>query len=122
MENAFKDVGIWEPFCDMCGAAFLSLRSRSAELMRLISLVLHHAGRPRAKILKYLASQPSLNISEENENAAEAFVCDQVRSSSKNWETMMRKFTHDRVDPLFFKAVEFAPSGLVSAVEKLYDK
>jgi len=122
MEKAFKDVGIWEPFVDMCGDAFLSLRSRSAELMRLVALVLHHAGRPRTKILKYLASQPSLNITEEDEDAAGKFVCDQVRSSSKNWETIMRKFTHDRVDPLFFKAVELAPAGLVSAVEKLYDK
>ena len=121
-EKAFKEVKIWEPFVEVCGQAYLSLRSRSAELMRLVALVLHHAGRPRAKILKYLASKSSLNIDEDNEEKAAKFVCDQVRSSSTNWELILRKFTHDRVDPLFFKAVEAAPAGLVAAVEKLYDK
>ena len=121
-EKAFKDVKIWEPFVEMCGQAYLSLRSRSAELMRLVALVLHHAGRPRTKILKYLASKSSLNIDEDDEEKAAKFVCDQVRSSSTNWELILRKFTHDRVDPLFFKAVEAAPAGLVAAVEKLYDK
>ena len=90
--------------------------------MRLVALVLHHAGRPRTKILKYLASKQSLNIDEADEEKAAKFVCDQVRSSSTNWELILRKFTHDKVDPLFFKAVEAAPAGLVAAVEKLYDK
>jgi len=121
-EKAFKETNIWEPFVELCGQAFLSLRSRSAELMRLVALVLHHAGRPRTKILKYLASKQSLNIDEVDEEKAAKFVCDQVRSSSTNWELILRKFTHDRVDPLFFKAVEAAPAGLVAAVEKLYDK
>ena len=121
-EKAFKATNIWEPFVELCRQAFLSLRSRSAELMRLVSLVLHHAGRPRTKILKYLASKHSLNIDEADEEKAAKFVCDQVRSSSTNWELILRKFTHDKVDPLFFKAVEAAPAGLVAAVEKLYDK
>lgn len=120
-EKAFKETNIWEPFVELCRQAFLSLRSRSAELMRLVALVLHHAGRPRTKILKYLASKHSLNIDVDEEKAAK-FVCDQVRSSSTNWELILRKFTHDKVDPLFFKAVEAAPAGLVAAVEKLYDK
>ena len=119
-ENAFKATNIWEPFVELCRQAFLSLRSRSAELMRLVALVLHHAGRPRTKILKYLASKQSLNINEGDEEKAAKFVCDQVRSSSTNWELILRKFTHDKVDPLFFKAVEAAPAGLVAAVEKLY--
>eukprot|EP00567_Pseudictyota_dubia_P010285 CAMPEP_0197437794 /NCGR_PEP_ID=MMETSP1175-20131217/4947_1 /TAXON_ID=1003142 /ORGANISM="Triceratium dubium, Strain CCMP147" /LENGTH=689 /DNA_ID=CAMNT_0042967405 /DNA_START=13 /DNA_END=2082 /DNA_ORIENTATION=- len=122
MEKAFRDVSIWEPFVDMCGEAFLSLRSRSAELMRLVALVLRHAGRPKTRILKYLASNQSLNIAEEDDKKAAKFVCDQVRSSSRNWELVLRKFTHNKVDPLFFKAVEKAPAGLVTAVEKLYDK
>ena len=121
-EKAFKATNIWEPFVELCRQAFLSLRSRSAELMRLVALVLHHAGRPRTKILKYLASKHSLNIDEADEEKAAKFVCDQVRSSSTNWELILRKFTHDKVDPLFFKAVEAAPAGLVAAVEKLYDK
>merc|ERR1712157_692515 len=121
MEQAFKDVKIWEPFVQLCGAAFLSLRSRSTELMRLIALILHHAGRTKSSILKFLASHQSLNIDENNDLTAEKYVIDQVRSSSTNWETIMRKFTHDRVDPLFFKAVDIAPAGLVAAIEKLYD-
>ncbi|CAB9511340.1 Phosphatidylinositol 4-phosphate 3-kinase C2 domain-containing subunit [Seminavis robusta] len=121
-EAAFKEVGIWERFVKLCGLAFLSLRARAPELMQVTALLLQHAGRPQSKILKYLASIESFNISEEDQAKAESIVCKQVRQSSTHWETIARKFTHDRIDPLFFRAVERAPAGLVAAVEKMYDK
>jgi len=122
MENAFAEVGIWESFIDLCGEAFLALRERSSELTRLIALSLQLAGRPQTHILKYLASKESFNILENDKDIVKKFVCDQVRSSSKDWETVLRKFTHDKVDPIFFKVVEALPSRLVSRFEAMYYK
>eukprot|EP00546_Thalassionema_frauenfeldii_P008771 CAMPEP_0178906486 /NCGR_PEP_ID=MMETSP0786-20121207/6856_1 /TAXON_ID=186022 /ORGANISM="Thalassionema frauenfeldii, Strain CCMP 1798" /LENGTH=438 /DNA_ID=CAMNT_0020578207 /DNA_START=636 /DNA_END=1949 /DNA_ORIENTATION=- len=103
MEKAFRKVGIWDPFLHLCGDAFLSLRSRSSELMRVIALLLKHLSRPRDKVLKYLASEESFNIDESSEDSASRLVRERVAESSTNWETIMRQFTHDKIDPLFFK-------------------
>lgn len=121
-EAAFREVGIWDRFVELCGQAFLSLRARAPALMNIIALVLQHAGRPQKKILKYLASFESFNIGEKNEDTAKQIVCKQVMESSGHWETIMRKFTHDRIDPIFLKAVEKTPESLVAAVEKMYNK
>lgn len=91
MENAFKAVGIWEPFVKLVGQAFLSLRIRSSVLIHTIALVLQQAGRVHKKTIKYLASKDSFNIAEQDEAVAEHHVIQQVRDSSKNWETVLRK-------------------------------
>jgi len=118
MEKAFKKVDRWEPFVDLCGVAFLSLRCRSAELTRLIVLLLRGSGRTQSSLLKYLASSESFNIDETNDGVAAKRICDQVRMSSASMETVMRKFTHNKVDPLFLKALELMPKAMVDAGKK----
>jgi len=121
MEKAFREVGIWEPFIDLCGTAFISLRARFTELTRLIALLLRSSGRTQSGILEYLASSESFNIDETNEDIAVKLVCEQVRKSSTNWKTVLRKFTHNKVDPIFMRMVEMTPNVVKSALEEIID-
>ncbi|KAA8495605.1 Phosphatidylinositol 3-kinase 1 [Porphyridium purpureum] len=124
MEKAFTDVGIWNDFVELCGKAFTSLRRNAIYLVREVFLLFRHTGLKQSSVLKYMASKDSLDASAKDFESAEEYVCQQVRTASRQWATFMRSFAHDKVDPVYYKMLEakFPPALLANAIIEAKEK
>lgn len=101
MEDAFQALGVWETFVGLCGAAFISARHASGEVLRLADMVFGKSGMKRQDIQAFLRGNRSLNLGEADEDAGE-HVMEQVRNSGSNAQTWMKRISHEYVDPAWY--------------------
>lgn len=120
MESVFKKLNVWELFVETSVRAFLALRSSSSAIVRTAVLLFGKAGYEPGAVRSFLRSRFSLNLHEKNEAAAAAFVRNQIQSSSTDWKTKLKAFSHQHIDPGWYGLLErgFPPAV---AIMKLID-
>jgi hypothetical protein len=118
MEAAFRAVGAWERFVDECEAAFLTIRRAAPAVIRTAVLMFTKAGFPAQVVREYLSGPLSLNTRAASEGAAGAVVRRFVVKSSQHWRTKLKSYSHQKIDPAFYSALEsgYAPAVLAMKI------
>jgi hypothetical protein len=118
MEVALRAVGAWGSFVDACEDAFLTIRRAAPAVVRTAVMLFEKAGFSAQRVRGYLSGARSLNTHERDEAAAGAVVRDLVTHSSQNWKTKFKSYSHDKIDPAFYAALQsrFGPAVLAMKI------
>lgn len=104
MQNALENVNAWDLFVDMCERAFLALRRRAPAITRVATMLFTKFGFDEVSIREFLNS--SLDTHQSNERAAGGVVRHEVMNSSSMWKTKFKLYAHEKIDPVFYSALE----------------
>lgn len=117
MEKAFRSLGVWEIFENLCVAAFSSARRNSSELLRIASLAFARSGIMPQRVSTFLRSKNSLRMADDDQTA-ENYVLKKVRKGASHPKTWLKRIAHDVVDPAWYKLLEkgFPPAVLAVKV------
>ena len=117
MQAGLTAAGVWNKFVDYSERAFLALRDSAPEVVRTAVLLFSHADFQDSVIREYMASAVSLNVRADDETAAKS-VRTQIGASATQWKMKVKSYTHDVVDPAFYKLLEkrFPPALLAMRI------
>jgi len=117
MQAGLTAVGVWDKFVDYSERAFLALRDSAPEVVRTTVLLFSHADFQDSVIREYMTSAVSLNVRADDETAAKS-VRTQIGASATQWKMKVKSYTHDVVDPAFYKMLEkrFPPALLAMRI------
>lgn len=117
MQAGLTAVGVWDKFVDYSVRAFLALRDSAPEVVRTTVLLFSHADFEENVIREYMKSKVSLAVHSTEEAAAKS-IQTQIDSSATQWKMKIKSYTHDKVDPAFYKLLEkrFPPALLAMKI------
>lgn len=115
MEAAFRNVGVWDKFVDLCVDAFLVLRQHADTLVRVTQLLFVKAGYKDGKVDAFLRGQNSLNVGEKREAKAGDHVRRQITRSSGDVGNWFKEFAHERLVPTWYMLLDkgFPPAKII---------
>lgn len=118
MENAFRAVNAWDHFLDCCTLAFISVRRAAPAIIRTAVMIFEKFGFTPSLVRAYLSGPLSLNTHEKDEAVAAAVVRNLVKHSSQDWKTKFKAYSHDKIDPAFYSALQakFGPAVLAMKI------
>eukprot|EP00005_Dracoamoeba_jomungandri_P006422 CAMPEP_0174261406 /NCGR_PEP_ID=MMETSP0439-20130205/11412_1 /TAXON_ID=0 /ORGANISM="Stereomyxa ramosa, Strain Chinc5" /LENGTH=744 /DNA_ID=CAMNT_0015345877 /DNA_START=28 /DNA_END=2262 /DNA_ORIENTATION=+ len=114
MTNVLKEMGKWEEFLERCANAFIALRRRSSEVIRVCSLVFGSFGWDPKKVSEYVGSPKSLMLDSTDEEAKET-VYKLLQNSANSWSNLFKQFSHKKIDPLWYGLLDkhFTPAEYI---------
>ncbi|KAK1861962.1 hypothetical protein I4F81_004538 [Pyropia yezoensis] len=117
MQAGLTAVGVWGKFVDYSVKAFLALRDSAPEVVRTTVLLFSHADFEENVIREYMKSKVSLAVHSTEEAAAKS-IQTQIDASATQWKMKVKSYTHDKVDPAFYKLLEkrFPPALLAMKI------
>ncbi|GAB0495829.1 hypothetical protein MMPV_007136 [Pyropia vietnamensis] len=117
MQAGLTAVGVWDKFVDYSVKAFLALRDAAPEVVRTTVLLFSHTDFEENVIREYMKSKVSLAV-HSTEQAAAKSIQTQIDASATQWKMKIKSYTHDKVDPAFYKLLEkrFPPALLAMKI------
>lgn len=116
MRSAFEKANLWDLFVNTCVNAFLAVRRQAPAVIRTAALLFTKFGQEDIAVRDFLHT--SLNTHEPTEFEAGNVVRMQIMQSSSAWKTKFKSYSHDKIDPAFYAALErgFPPAVLAMKI------
>lgn len=101
MEQAFRELGVWNMFVDLCGSAFACARRNFSSVLRVASNAFSRTGIEAGQMSRFLRSKRSLYLSTDDISARD-YVERQIHKGASDPQTWLKRIAHEVVDPTWY--------------------